>query len=825
MKKLRLSESMGLSVALILVICACSGFVNNGVDPTARRVGNSTIGSVSSLQTLNTNKNAATLDPTGFENQNTIVSVYDGTAKTITLTQVGGVVLWFKGVRTNLGTPWVSPPHGDTGTHQYLSFPITGSVASASWSESPWSFADAQVAAVYNNGYKFCHAEHHGMALPWEAHKAEHYSVGTRVIAGLGLTPGTYAVASTTISDANNTPGFNAGSVADEDLETSIASWTEGTYSKLSLIGTGTVIINTTSTGIASVTGTYPNYYVYSAGNFTRTEMGNSNYANYYQVVLPVSSSVGCQVYRTLILQPQFQYSSLAAAQAEDFRQLALGELTMVSPEFVAYTRMTIRTSSSYNGATGRFRIEAVSYLTGSKATQVSISALTVPNTADSILTTTTNFNKNLGVADTTVQKALETLDDLTTGGDFAPLNGSQAQDFTAKRFTQTFGSSSSVVLDSGDLFLGFVAKPNYSQGLLQDLGSGTYTAIATFTGQTFFRRLLNIDNGLVFGATDGDGLIHRSRNYGKTWEQVYSSGETTIYSLAYLGNDVLLAGANSGKVFKSTDLGTTWAYTGYSSGVYMYKLAYLGNGVVIGLDNGGKICRSMNYGANWSTATVTTGIGSLRDSTVLPDGTILVCGGNPSPKIVKSVNNGLTWSSTSFTAVSGTYLNALVTLPTGVVIAGGYRNIYRSVDGGNSWITVATTTEEITVGEYLGGHSSFFLGSTGLYKSSDMGLTWSTWPITGLTSAITFATNVTDSLLISNYGSPWGQLYLNLPKYTAQSVNQLLYAPINGSTTLPITASSFIASDSSAGIVYSVELATQTLVFKNGILTSVVNK
>jgi hypothetical protein len=60
-----------------------------------------------------------------------------------------------------------------------------------------------------------------------------------------------------------------------------------------------------------------------------------------------------------------------------------VGGLASISPEYVAYARITLRTNAAYTGATGRCRIEAVAYLTGSRSSIASAGGISdAPNDA-----------------------------------------------------------------------------------------------------------------------------------------------------------------------------------------------------------------------------------------------------------------------------------------------------------------------------------------------------------------------------------------------------------------------------------------------------------
>ena len=94
----------------------------------------------------------------------------------------------------------------------------------------------------------------------------------------------------------------------------------------------------------------------------TETQGANGKFYNVYQVLVPMASDSNSQKFRTFFLQPQAEYSSLSAAQAEDFGGLSFGNFASLAPEFVAYTRLTYGTSASY-GTTGKVQLNGLSYL------------------------------------------------------------------------------------------------------------------------------------------------------------------------------------------------------------------------------------------------------------------------------------------------------------------------------------------------------------------------------------------------------------------------------------------------------------------------------
>jgi hypothetical protein len=309
---------------------------------------------------------AATKEPTGFEDPSAVAVSYDSTARTVTLTQTGGVVYWYRGAKYTLASPWTSAAHTATAGAWFLAFGAGGTM---SWSSSPWSFESNGPVAYVNydtpTGTTFALREVHGL-MPWQTHQELHETIGTYRRSGGTLTGGTYALQPASPTDADNTPGFDAAVIADEDCPTTVPAWTQGSYTQMRVAAGGAVAFRTAQSFLVQNGTTYPLINDPTTGAETETVTGR--YFNCWQILVPVTSDAGSQAYRVLILQPQAAYSTLGEAQSEQFAAMSLGTLANLSPEYVAYAKITLRTNAAYTGATGRCRIEAVAYLTGSRS-------------------------------------------------------------------------------------------------------------------------------------------------------------------------------------------------------------------------------------------------------------------------------------------------------------------------------------------------------------------------------------------------------------------------------------------------------------------------
>jgi len=318
----------------------------------------------------------ATTEPTGFEDCANVVVAYNSGAQTITLTHSSGTIYyWVTGVRLSLTSPWTSTAHTDTlDTKYWLSINGAG--------ESVWTttvspgFDKCLVAnCIYFTAYKFAIREVHGL-MPHTAHKEFHNVVGTYRGSGGSAVTASYEALTNTIAAV--TPDVDEAVINDEDLPSTIAAFAaaEG-YTQLYFDTNAATFV----TGAALpylVTGTpgsgNPLYNENPITGTALTEITNINrWFNVYTIFVPVTADTESQAYRMLWLTGQKIYTTLSAAQSEDFRTVALGNLQTIFSEFLPYIRWSfIRTNSNLTYST---QVAATpTYLLGTAAQLVSVS-------------------------------------------------------------------------------------------------------------------------------------------------------------------------------------------------------------------------------------------------------------------------------------------------------------------------------------------------------------------------------------------------------------------------------------------------------------------
>jgi len=282
----------------------------------------------------------------------------------------------------------------------------------------------------------------------------------------------------------------------------------------------------------------------------------------------------------------------------------------------------------------------------------------------------------------------------------------------------------------------------------------------------------------ILTGGNDGDlsfkNDVWRSTDKGATWSQVNVSAEWsrrahhTSVALAD-GSIVLMGGYNESMytgmdfkndVWRSTDHGKTWVLMNASAGwIGRSGLASVvmpdGSIVVMGgytptIGYLSDVWRSTDKGATWTLMNASAEWGPRRghSSVSIPDGSIVLMGGNPNPSDVwRSTDKGATW--TLMNASAGCIFeeghssvalqdNSIVTM--GKVWDGSVvSQVWQSTDYGTTWSLMTTNTEWSTRSDHssvaLPDGSIVLLGGcdyntitplNDVWRSTDRGATWS---------------------------------------------------------------------------------------------------
>jgi len=184
-------------------------------------------------------------------------------------------------------------------------------------------------------------------------------------------------------------------------------------------------------------------------------------------------------------------------------------------------------------------------------------------------------------------------------------------------------------------------------------------------------------------------------------------AGANTVFTLSYLGNGIVIAGASNGHIYRndvpykldevrgvvSTDLksqlcgvlapysinykdvggniglvNSGWADLGAISTGFVLTTSYFGNGIAIAGDLAGHICRSIDYGKSWLDLGDIAGVNSVRTSSYIGNGIAIF--GDTAGHIWRSTDFGVTW--TDLGAIVGAVtVRSSQYLGNGIVIVG----------------------------------------------------------------------------------------------------------------------------------------------------------
>jgi len=276
----------------------------------------------------------------------------------------------------------------------------------------------------------------------------------------------------------------------------------------------------------------------------------------------------------------------------------------------------------------------------------------------------------------------------------------------------------------------------------------------------------INADGDLFVGTYEGGG-IYRSTDNGNSWIQI-NTGLTTTYinAIAVGNNGVIYAGGYMG-IFKSTDNGNTWVQKDNGIGeAFVLSLAVNSEGVVFaGLDFSMGMYRSVDDGESW--VAISNGMGyppGINALLVISNNMLLA--GTYGMGIFKTSNNGDEWQAVN-QGLDTDYIVSLAADTDDDLYAGAYLGggLYLSSDLGNQWIPavngLSATSVRALTHDLNGTYYSATYGN-GIFKYDVIMETWNR--VTSTTDAAYFndiyCSNTGDLYATADFVNGLGGLY-----------------------------------------------------------------
>ncbi len=306
-----------------------------------------------------------------------------------------------------------------------------------------------------------------------------------------------------------------------------------------------------------------------------------------------------------------------------------------------------------------------------------------------------------------------------------------------------------------------------------------------------------------------GPGLF-KSSDWGQTWRSVSQSvdesfvmGGEAVHAYTFSPNfaiDHLVFASTSRGLYQSTNGGDSWqvidgVYNGFPGGIRALALApdYLTSGSMIATGGWTTLVMSQDFGQTWSTPPVPSSGEAVYSPNFAVDHTVFAGGYN----VYRSIDRGLNWTPI-LTAAGHLELSPQFGVDhTAFVAYTASAGVSKTIDSGTTWTPVLSDSVRIYLSPQYGADQTIFglsnLGSSAyganvMYRSTNGGATWitttigvSTTNVGGLILSPAFNVDHlmyapgTDGLYRSDDG---GLNWSPVPYFAHQSISTLVFSP-----------------------------------------------
>ena len=268
--------------------------------------------------------------------------------------------------------------------------------------------------------------------------------------------------------------------------------------------------------------------------------------------------------------------------------------------------------------------------------------------------------------------------------------------------------------------------------------GAGWVANTSGVSSLLYATKAVSLNVGWAAGA---GGVVRRTTNGGASWTSAGGGaiGANDIYAIDALDANTAFVTTTPGATFiyKTTNGGATWTqvYTDASTGAFIdgIKMYDANNGIAMGDPVGGKwvILRTSNGGSSWARIAtepnqVGTEAGSNHALWTIGTTHIWFPANGTASAVYRSTDGGATWAFTNlpFTAPF-TEAIAFINTQVGFVASSGGLAA-RTSDGGVTWTSSTFPGSGSLYGAAVNGTDFFATRGTTIWRSVDLGVTWS---------------------------------------------------------------------------------------------------
>lgn len=207
-------------------------------------------------------------------------------------------------------------------------------------------------------------------------------------------------------------------------------------------------------------------------------------------------------------------------------------------------------------------------------------------------------------------------------------------------------------------------------------------------------------------------------------WQSPKPQGEQ-LYACSMTANGLGLAVGFAGAIVRSSNGGENWqaVYTGIDDALYGVTVAPDGKALAVGQD--GALLRSDDAFITWQSIDLETGM-TFTDAVWVGD-RIGVIVGYPGDFVYRTIDGGETWKTVRTGTQQG--LNRIVVPAHNVLVAVGQKGtVIRSTDGGLTWSVISVPTNwDLNSVTFKDSSVGVAVGQQGvILRTEDGGLTWS---------------------------------------------------------------------------------------------------